>query len=203
MTLSMCRKGRLSAILGVALLSLFVFWSLGLAAEGGGHGGGHDSERVWDLGYRFLNFALLVIILFVVIRKTAIKDFFSNRREEIKRKFEDLKKERDAAERRYQELENELKAFELKKEEILKQFELEGTAEKERIIDEAKQRSRQILEQTDLTIQREIQAARERLQAEMAEVASQKAQEIIEKQIKDRDQDQLINEFIERVEKLH
>ena len=54
-----------------------------------------------------------------------------------------------------------------------------------------------------MTIQREIQAARERLQSEMAEVASQKAQEIIEKQIKDRDQDQLINEFIERVEKLH
>jgi F-type H+-transporting ATPase subunit b len=202
MTLSKCRKGRLSAILGIALLGLFVFWGLGLAAEGGGHGG-HDSERVWDLGYRFLNFALLVIILFVVIRKTAIKDFFSNRREEIKRKFEDLKKERDAAERRYQELENELKAFELKKKEILKQFELEGTVEKEKIIAEAKERSKQILEQTDLAIQREIQAARDRLQAEMAEVASQKAQEIIEKQIKDRDQDQLINEFIEKVEKLH
>jgi F-type H+-transporting ATPase subunit b len=174
-----------------------------LAAEGGGHGAGHDSERVWDLGYRFLNFALLVIILFVVIRKTAIKDFFSNRREEIKKRFEDLKKERDAAERRYQELENELKAFELKKKEILKQFEAEGAAEKERIIAEAEKRSKQILDQTDLTIQREIQAARDRLQAEMVEVASQKAQEIIEKKIKDSDQDQLINEFIERVEKLH
>jgi F-type H+-transporting ATPase subunit b len=35
------------------------------------------------------------------------------------------------------------------------------------------------------------------------EVAARKAQEIIEREIKDDDQDHLVNEFIERVEKLH
>jgi F-type H+-transporting ATPase subunit b len=139
----------------------------------------------------------------VVIRKTGVKDFFSARREEISKKFEDLKEGRDAAEGRYRELEEELKAFETKKKEIIQQFKAEGIAEKERIIAEAEERAKQILEQAGLTIQREIQAAKDRLTAEMVEAAAQQAQVIIEKEIKDSDQDQLVNEFIERVENLH
>ena len=196
-------KVKLATIICLTLLCLTFFCGLCLASEGGGHGGTDGSQRLWDLGARFLNFALLVIILVVVIRKTAIKDFFGARREEIKRKFEDLTKERDEAEGRLQELENEIKAFETKKKEIIGQFKAEGIAEKERIIAEAEERTKQILEQTDLTIQREIKAAKDRLRAEMVEIAAQRAQQIIEKQIKDSDQDQLVNEFIERVEKIH
>lgn len=139
----------------------------------------------------------------MVIRKSGVKDFFSARREEISKKFEDLKEKRDATEGRYRELEAELKAFETKKKEIIQQFEAEGIAEKERIIAEAEERAKQILEQAGLTIQREIQAAKDRLTAEMVEAAAQRAQGIIKKKIKDSDQDQLVNEFIERVENLH
>ena len=197
------KKGKFVLIIGLTLISIFVLCGLGFASEGGGHGGTDESRRLWDLGARFLNFALLVIILFVVIRKTGVKDFFSARREEISKKFEDLKEERDTAEGRYRELEAELKAFETKKKEIIQQFEAEGIAEKERIIAEAEERAKQILEQAGLTIQQEIQAAKDRLTAEMVEAAAQRAQGIIEKEIKDSDQDQLVNEFIERVEKLH
>ena len=203
MTLLKGKKGKFVLIAGLTLIIIFVLCGLGFASEGGGHGGTDESQRLWDLGARFLNFALLVIILFVVIRKTGVKDFFSARREEISKKFEDLKEERDVAEGRYRELEEELKAFETKKKEIIQQFEAEGIAEKERIIAEAEERAKQILEQAGLTIQREIQAAKDRLTAEMVEAAAQQAQVIIEKEIKGSDQDQLVNEFIERVENLH
>ncbi len=197
------KKGKFVLIAGLTLISIFILYGLGFASEGGGHGGTDESQRLWDLGARFLNFALLVIILFVVIKKSGVKDFFSARREEISKKFEDLKEERDTAEGRYRELEAELKAFETKKKEIIQQFEAEGIAEKERIIAEAEERAKQILEQAGLTIQQEIQAAKDRLTAEMVGAAAQRAQRIIEKEIKDSDQDQLVNEFIERVEKLH
>ena len=195
--------GKLAITICLTLATLFLLCGLGVASEGGGHGAADDSKRLLDLGYRFLNFAALVIILFVVIRKTAIKDFFSARREEIRKKFEDLKRERDAAEGRYRELENELKAFEIKKKEIIEQFKADGIAERDRIIADAEKRAKQILEQTDFTIQREIKAAKDRLRAEMVGIAAQRAREIIEKEIKDSDQDQLVNEFIERVEKIH
>jgi F-type H+-transporting ATPase subunit b len=197
------KKGKFLLIAGLTLISIFILCSLGFASEGGGHGGTDGSQRLWDLGARFLNFAILVIILFVVIKKTNIKDFFSGRRAEISQKFEDLKRERDAAESRFRKLEDELKAFEAKKKEIIQQFEAEGVAEKEKIIAEAEERAKQILEQAGLTIQREIQAAKDRLATEMVEAAAQRAQGIIEKEITDSDQDQLVNEFIERVEKLH
>ena len=195
--------GKPAIIICLTVATLFFLCGLAVASAGGGHGTADDGKRLVDLGYRFLNFAALVIILFVVIRKTAIKDFFSARREEIRKKFEDLKRERDAAEGRYRELENELKAFEIKKKEIIEQFKADGIAERDRIIADAEKRAKQILEQTDFTIQREIKAAKDRLRAEMVGIAAQRAREIIEKEIKDSDQDQLVNEFIERVEKIH
>jgi F-type H+-transporting ATPase subunit b len=174
------------------------FCGLAFAAEGG-HGGGD----VTNLLYRILNFTLMVIILVVVIRKTTIKDFFSNRKEEIRQKLESLKSDKEAAERRYSELEKKLSAFEIQKKEITDQFRADGAAEREKIINEARERAAQILAQASLTIEREIQAARDRLLQEMVEVAAARAEDIIAKQIKDSDQDHLVSEFIERVERLH
>ena len=197
------RKMRPVFIAVCSLLGLCLLCGLGFASEGGGHGDGHDNARLLDLGYRFINFALLVIILFVVIRKTAIKDFFSARREEIRKNFESLKAERDGSEKRYQELETKLREFESKKKEIIDQFRAEGVKEKEKIIADAEERAKQILNQADLTIEREIRAAGERLKQEMVEVAASKAEEIIEEKIQDSDQDKLVDEFIERVGKLN
>jgi F-type H+-transporting ATPase subunit b len=183
-------------------IGLLLLCVLGFASEGSG-GDVHGNARLLDLGYRFLNFALLVIILFVVIRKTEIKDFFSARREEIRKNFDNLKAERDSAEERYRELEKKLKEFETKKKEIIDQFRVEGVEEKKRIIADAEKRAKQILSQADFTIEREIREAGDKLKQEMLDVAARKAEEIIAKEIKDSDQDNLVDEFIERVGKLN
>lgn len=175
----------------------------GLAFASGGEGGGHGGGDVANLLYRILNFGLMVIILVVVVRKTAIKDFFANRKEEIRQKLESLKRDKEAAESRCSELEKKLREFEIQKKAIIDQFRADGAAEKEKIIKEARERSAQILAQANLTIEREIQAARDSLLHKMVEVAAAKAEDIIAKQINDRDQDHLVSEFIERVERLH
>ena len=161
------------------------------------------SADLRDLFFRFINFALLVIILAIVVRKTAIKDFFKTRSEEIRRKLEDLQKEKEEAELRYKDMERQLKDFESKKQEIIDQFKNEGLAEKKKIIAEAEERVEQIIEQSEMTINQEIQAARDRLKKEVVDMAAQKAQEIISRKINEKDQDQLIDEFIERVGKVH
>jgi F-type H+-transporting ATPase subunit b len=172
--------------------------------EHGGGAGAHDSgKKMTDLIYRVINFSLLVIILFVVVKKTPIKDFFANRIEEIKNNFEDLNKEKELAEKRYQELEEKLKDFEASRQEIIDQYKAEGAAEKDKIIAEAGQRAKQILRQAELTIQREIQAAGEMLKQEILDDAAKRAQEILAKEMKESDQDHLVDEFIKSVEKLH
>ncbi len=174
------------------------------AAEHGGEAAAHEGGgALKDLIARFINFALMVIILFVVIRKSSMKDFFSSRREGIKKKLEELRKGKEEAESKVKELEEKLRAFEQEKKQILEQFKAEGLAEKERIIREAKERAEQILQQAEFTIQREMEAAGARLREEVAELATKKAEQIISKHITDKDQEYLVNEFIERVEKLH
>ncbi len=183
--------------------AIVFFSGICFASGGGEHGGAVGNDKLIDLLYRCINFTLLVIILFVVVKKTSVKDFFSSRREEIRRKFEDLKRQRAEFEMQYRELEERLKEFEVKRQEIIEQFRSEGELEREKIIAEAKERAKQILAQADVTIEREIRTMRGRLQEEVVELAAKRAQEIIVKSIKDADQEQLVDEFIERVEKLH
>ena len=52
-----------------------------------------------------------------------------------------------------------------------------------------------------MTIQQEIETARNTLKLNIVELAAQKAQEIISREMNEGDQDQLINEFLERVGK--
>ncbi|SPD74867.1 ATP synthase subunit b [uncultured Desulfobacterium sp.] len=201
------RRG-LSVVGAVAVLLLV--WGMAFASGGGeaagGHGGGHGSNQMVDLMYRVINFALLVIILFIVVKKTSVKDFFANRREEIKKNFDELNEKKVLAERHYQELEKKLKDFESSRNEILAQYRAEGNAERDRIIAEAEQRSKQIIEQAELTIKREIQSSGERMKREILDSAARQAQEILAREMKDTDQDHLVDEFIksiEKVEKLH
>lgn len=200
----MIRSERWGKPLFIAAFTLAVSVALsGLALASGGEGGGHGGGNVTDLLYRILNFVLLVIILVVVVRKTAIKGFFANRKEEIRQKLESLKRDKEAAERRYRELETKLKEFEVQKRAIIDQFRADGAAEKEKIIKEARERAAQILAQAGTTIERQLQAAKDRLRQDVAEIAAAKAKDIIAQQITDRDQDHLASEFIERVERLH
>jgi F-type H+-transporting ATPase subunit b len=167
-------------------------------------GGGADrSGDLLDLLYRWINFTLLVIILVVVLRKVPVKEYFTSRIEGIKKELEDLKKQREAAEKKAQDLETKLKAFEGQRKEILAQYKADGLAEKERILAEARDRAKQILEQAEMSIQYELQTAKEKLKDEVVAVAAQRAEEIIACEMTDRDQDRLVNEFIETLGKTH
>lgn len=170
------------------------------------HESGHGRDRSGDLRdllYRFINFALLVIILFLAIRKSGIKDSLSARIEEIRQRLDDLKKEKEEAETRYKDIEKRLRDFEEKKKDIVEEFKKEGLAEKEKIIAAAKEKAKQIIEQAGLTVQQEMQSVKDRLRKDVVDLAVQRAEEIISKEITEEDQDRLVNEFIERVGKIH
>lgn len=190
--------------LALFVLLLFVLGPLVTAwAAGGGHETGDRSGDLWDLLWRIVNFALLVIILTWALKRAGVKKFFTARTEEIRLKLEELKKQKEESMRKYQELERSLREFEQKKKDILAQYAKEGEAEKERIIAEAKDRADQIIEQAEVAIQQEMASAGERLKREVVNLASQRALELIEERMTDKDQDRLVNEFIERLEKLH
>ena len=180
---------------GSVLLSSFA-----LAAGGGG---ADRSADLLDLLYRWINFALLVIILYVVLRRVPIKEYFSSRIEGIKKELEDLKNQKETAEAKARDLESKLKAFEGERKEILEQYRADGLAEKERILAEARERAKQILQQAEVSIQYEMQSAKEKLKQDVVALAAQRAEELIAREMTDRDQDRLVDEFIEKLGKTH
>ena len=89
-------KGRKSAFMAVAaVMGLLLFCALSFASGGGEHSAAQESGKLLDLLYRFINFGLLVIILVVVMKKMAVKDVFAKRREEIREKLEELRKDKE------------------------------------------------------------------------------------------------------------
>ena len=200
------RNGRRKYLLFVVFFATFSLLSgLACAAERANESG-HGADRSGDLRdllYRFINFTLLVIILVLAIKKSGIKDSLSARIEEIRQKLDDLKKEKEAAEARYQDIENRLRDFEEKKKAIVEEFKKEGLAEQDKIIAAAKEKAKQIIEQAELTVQQEMQSVRVGLRKEVVDLAVQRAEGIISKEITEEDQDRLVNEFIERMGKIH
>src|SRR4030043_1037611 len=169
-----------------------------------GHEAGNEEDRSGDLAdllYRFENFALLVIILFVFIKMARLTDHLSARGEEIKHMLLDLKRDNEDAEMKCREAESRLMDFEIKRKEIIDQYKKEGLAEKEKIISEAKEKARQLMAQSEMTIQLETESTMYRLRQEIIELAAQRALEIISSEMNEKDNDNLINEFIEKVAK--
>ena len=197
-----CRRNKPFACLLLALAGVVCLWGLAFAAGDPAHGGDRSAD-LKDLFYRIINFSLLVIILFVALRKVGIKQFFASRGEDIQKKLEELKKSKEDAEKKYRELEKRLQDFEKHKQDLIENYKAEGVAEKERIVADAKLRVGQILEEAEASIRQEMQAARERLKAEVAALTTRKAEEIILGEMTERDQDKLVNDFIERVGKGH
>ena len=176
------------------------------SGEAESHGGGASTDRsgdLKDLMYRYMNFILLVIILVIVFKKAKISDYFSNRSEEIKKKFDDLKRDKDEAERKYKEVEEQLRNFEAKRNDIIEQYRQEGINEKDRIISDAQERVKQIIEQSEITIEQEIESARNQLKQDIIEIAAQRAQDILVKEIDEKDQESMVVEFVEKVGKVN
>jgi len=168
--------------------------------------GAHEQDRtadLKDLGYRFLNFALLVVILGYFIKKAKLAEYLSARIDEIRTRLDDQKKAKEEAEKRFQEIEIKLRDFESKKRDILEEYRKEGLAEKERIIRDARERADQIVVQSEATIKQELLSVRNRLKQEIVDLAIGQARDIIQKEINEKDHDDLINEFITKVGRLN
>ena len=183
--------------------ALVFLWGGNIAYGASESAGSISNGVVVDFVYRCINFAVFIAILVVAAKKTAVKDFFSARREGLQHEFDELKRQKMEFESRCKDLEEKLKAFEVQRKEVLERFKQEGESEKQQIIEKARLRAEQIIQQADLIVAREINAVKQRLKEEIVDLASVKAQEIISRSIKDSDQDILFNEFIKEVENLH
>ena len=195
-------NGKWSKILSISLgvLALIAISSLVYASSGaeGGQGApagptfwGLPTAKWWDLLWRTLNFAILLIVLIKVLAKP-IANGLRARQQSIKEQFTDLEERKTEADLAYQTYEEKLASIDQEINDIIQSAVAQGEAEKERIISDANRAAEDIKRQAEMAIQHELTEAKLKLREEVANQAVVLAEELIKKNLQDADQVKLI-----------
>ena len=180
-----------SCYLFAVLTALMVCCPDALAAEST-----EDWRPLFDLIMRWLNFAIIAVVLFKFGRKP-IKDFLVNRREEIDYQIKKYEQQKEAAAEKVKEattiLDESTDRFEQIKQRIIK----DGETKKQQIIEKAHQESRMLLEGAQRKIQNQIVEARNVIRSELIDTAIALAEKRLPDEITATDEQKLIKHYME------
>jgi F-type H+-transporting ATPase subunit b len=167
------------------------------ASEAGGHAAAHGLN--WgDFALRILNFAIMAAILFKLLKKPVV-NFLASRRENIDKALAELEQKKQEAEAKLSEYKGKLAVLERETEKIVAEYVQEGEIEKQKIISAAEKQALYVRQQAEVAIQQEVKSAKDKLQAEIAELSVAAAEDILRKNIEAQDQQRLVQEFMTRV----
>lgn len=177
----------------IALLCL----SLGTAAAASGEAGGGKGWVATDT-YRVMNFVVLLVALIFILRKP-ISQALSSRIKTIKEQLESLETQKAEAEKKLAQYNDKLSELESEAEKIIQGYIQQGNEAKAKILKEAESTAEKLQLQAKRNIEHEFSKARQELQQEVVEKSLLQAEEMLKKTISDRDQDKLVNEYLDKV----
>ena len=198
------RKGgaRGYRIMAVTVLALLLLGGgLAFGESGGDHGGEHGAAtKGWVATdtYRVMNFTVLALALFFILRKPAAQAL-NGRIHGIKEQLEDLEAKKAAAEKTLAEYDTKLATLEKEAETLVADYIKQGEAAKAKILEEAAASADKLKEQAKRNIEHEFKRAKEQLRDEVVEAALVKAEDVIREKISDNDQNRLVDEYLEKV----
>jgi len=177
-----------------AILMVCVFVGI-CAAESGGSDATTWKKTDW---YKVLNFAILTIGLFLIVRKP-VSNFLNGRIQGIKEQLNELEESKKEAEQKLAKYNEKFNRLEQETEKLIADYVKQGNEAKKRIIKEAGTAAEKLEDQAKKNIENEFKKAREKLQKEILEQALAKAEKIIKNKITNQDQDRLVDEYLEKV----
>ncbi len=168
------------------------------AADAHGAYNSLSAEKLKDLGFRIMNFAVLLFLL-VKFGAKPIGSGLASRREEIKNEIEDLEARKKVAEESFAEFETKLSAVEKEIDTVVEKAVAQAEVEKTKIIEKAEQAAEDIQRQAEMAIQKEVMEARRSLKDEVADQAAVMAEELIVKNLTDEDQVKIVEDYLAKV----
>ena len=185
----------LLSILAVVLTSAVAY-----ASEGGGH---EDNVKLWiDFAWRIFDFGILVWFLYWVAAKK-IKEFFFDRRDNIKATIEEKITEKEETEKKFREYSLRLDKATEEIKGIFEMIKAQGLTEKEKIIEDAKKAAAKMIEDTQARMEQELKAARNQLRSEAAELSVAMAEELLKKNINQELHENMVKDYLDKVVKKH
>jgi F-type H+-transporting ATPase subunit b len=174
--------------------------SAGFASEGGG--GEHHPDtaaQMKDLGWRVLNFVVLIGILVWAMKKANVKGSLAERQAGIEKDLKEAQVAKEAAEAKLVEYSGKLDQATKEIDELHSAIIREGEQEKQRIIAEAHKAAEKITAQASLSAEQETIKARSELRAEAARLAVEIATGKLTGTIQKADHDRFVGEYLDKV----
>jgi F-type H+-transporting ATPase subunit b len=191
-----CKNRNAKVVLMTALVFLFFGAAFAFAA-GGGEGDGHQKWVATDT-YRIMNFTVLVVGLFLLLRKPVSKAL-NSRINGIREQLENLEAKKAEAENELTKYIEKLAKLEGEAESIIEDYIRQGNEAKARILKEAESAAEKLEEQAKKNIEHEFEQAKIRLKEDVLEKAMARAEEIIKTKISTDDQERLVDEYLNKV----
>ncbi|MGZ3595014.1 MAG: F0F1 ATP synthase subunit B family protein [Syntrophales bacterium] len=184
----------------LSILAILLTSAVAHASEAGGH---EDTVKLWiDFAWRIFNFGILVGFLYWVAAKK-IKEFFVDRRHNIKATIEEKLAEKEETEKKFKEYSVRLDKATEEIKNIFEMIKAQGQTEKEKIIEDAKKAAAKMIEDTQTRMEQEVKAARNQLRAEAAELSVAMAEDLLKKNITPELHENMVKEYLDKVVKKH
>lgn len=190
-------RDRLRAVAGFGLMLavLMITATVSFASEaGGGHGTGWKATDT----YRVMNFVVLAAVLIYLLRKP-LSQALAARIKGIKDQLASLEAQKAEAEKQLAQYSEKLSFLEKESEKIIAEYIKQGNEAKARILKEAEAAAEKLRVQARRSIEHELERAKLSLQKDILEKSLAKAEAMIRTQISAKDQEQLVDDYLEKV----
>ena len=186
----------------VSLALLIIVLTASLAIASGGEGHADSGALLKDFIWRALNFLIMAGILVYFVAKP-VKNALKGRTESIASNLEEAQKAREEAEAKFAEYDEKLNKAEAEIEQIAAELKKEGELERDKIIAAANEQAEKIKQEAEKSAAFEIARARAELQKEAARLAIDLAEELLKKNMTDKDQSNMVDDYMKKVGELH
>jgi F-type H+-transporting ATPase subunit b len=185
-------------VLAIAALLLGAVPSAALANEGGGGLISLDKSLV----IQAINFGLLLFILIKLLYKPLLAKM-NERTEAIRSSLEEAKAARAEAERERAEHATKLQASLAEAQSIRATALKDAAEEQRRLVDAARAEAARLVEAARSEMGQDVRRARQELRQEVADLATSVAERLIRKSLRDEDHRRIVDDAINRVERVN
>jgi F-type H+-transporting ATPase subunit b len=185
-------------VLAIAALLLGAVPSAALANEGGGGLISLDKSLV----IQAINFGLLLFILIKLLYKPLLTKM-NERTEAIRSSLEEAKAARADAERERAEHAAKLQASLAEAQSIRATALKEAAEEQRRLVEGARAEAARLVEAARNEMAQDVRRARQELRQEVADLATSVAERLIRKSLRDEDHRRIVDDAINRVERVN
>ena len=190
-------KGKKRCICFIILLSLSLWCGEALAAEGSG-----GWRPTYDLVLRYINFLILAFLIIKYARKPLV-NFFKEKSQDVKKEIQQIEIEKNEVQNQVKALLDAREKNKEKLEQLKDRILSQGKAKQKRIVDDAVQESRLLLENTHQKLENRILKAKNALRTELVDMAIDLATKKLPEEITDQDNQRFVDHYLQSAQAIH